>query len=227
MHLHGHSTGCIGNGWSPKEKVKNIGKIDNKTQLEIFHYMNPKKYFPVIISSPSGGGKSSVCDEIIARTPDVRYSISYTTRPARENEKDGVDYHFVTKEKFMKMVEDKQFIEWANVHNYLYGTSLQVVKGLLKNKKHVLMDLDTKGAKTILDKMPIAFSVFLFPPSMTELEKRLRKRNTDTEETIKLRLINARKEFADAWIYDTFLINDNLEEVVQKILNKIQTKSNS
>ncbi|MEA2103103.1 MAG: guanylate kinase [Candidatus Cloacimonadota bacterium] len=189
--------------------------------------MKDKTYFPIIISSPSGGGKSSVCDEILDRCDDVIYSVSYTTRPPRETEKDGVDYHFISEKRFMEMVNNGQFIEWANVHNFYYGTSLQVVKDCLKNKKHVLMDLDTEGTKQLLKKMPETLSVFLFPPSMKELEDRLRNRNTDNEETIKIRLVNARKEFADAWIYDIFLINDNLEEVIQKIIKKIKIKSSN
>ncbi len=186
--------------------------------------MANKVYFPIIISSPSGGGKSSVCDKILLTRNDFVYSVSYTTRPQRVNEKDGVDYHFVSENKFYKMIDNNEFIEWAKVHNYLYGTSEKVVRNALDDSQFVIMDIDTEGSKKFVKKIPETLSIFLFPPSMRELERRLRNRNTDDEKTIALRLKNARKEFADAWIYDIFFINDDLDKVVNKIIKVIDLK---
>jgi len=187
--------------------------------------MTPKKYFPIIVSSPSGGGKSCICHEILKRNKNILYSISYTTRPPRENEIDGKDYYFVSKKKFKKMRRNGEFLEWAKVHKHYYGTSKRVIENALKQKKFIILDIDTKGAKKFLKKIPEALSIFLFPPSMKVLEKRLRNRNTDNEKTIELRLRNARKEVGDSWYYDLFLINDKISIVVDKILKEIENKS--
>jgi len=187
--------------------------------------MTLKKYFPIIVSSPSGGGKSCICHEILKRNKNILYSISYTTRPPRENEKDSLDYFFVSKRKFRKMRRNEEFLEWAKVHKHYYATSKQVIENALKQKKFIILDIDTKGAKKFLKKMPDTLSIFLFPPSMKVLEKRLRNRSTDDEKTIKLRLRNARKEIGDSWYYDLFFINDKISIVVDKILKEIKNKS--
>jgi len=187
--------------------------------------MAQKKYFPIIISSPSGGGKSTVCDELLARRDDIAYSISYTTRKPRNNENDGEDYYFISEKKFNEMLKQDVFAEWAKVHGNLYGTSKEVVENILKQDKHVILDIDTKGAEQLMSVYPESLSVFLFPPSMKELEKRLRKRETDSEATIQLRLKNAKQEFADATVYDYLIINDDIERIVNKILNIIDKKS--
>jgi len=187
--------------------------------------MTQKKYFPIIISSPSGGGKSTVCDEILARRNDVAYSISYTTRKPRKNETDGVDYYFISREKFNQMLKQDVFAEWAKVHGHLYGTSKKVVKNVLNKNKHVILDIDTKGARQLMSAYPQSLSIFLFPPSMKELENRLRKRETDNEADIQLRLKNAKQEFADATDYDVLLVNDDLDRLVEKILEIIDNKS--
>ena len=187
--------------------------------------MTERKYFPVIVSSPSGGGKSCICREILKRNKDIVYSISYTTRPPREKEKDGMDYFFVSKKEFRKMRSAEEFLEWAKVHEHYYGTSRKVIENALSREKFIILDIDTKGTKKFLKRMPETLSIFLFPPSMNVLEKRLRNRNTDDEKTIQLRLRNARKELADSWFYDLFLINDEISNVVDKILLEIKNKS--
>ncbi|MCK4358184.1 MAG: guanylate kinase, partial [Candidatus Cloacimonetes bacterium] len=183
------------------------------------------KYFPIIVSSPSGGGKSCICREILKKNKDILYSTSYTTRTPRENEDDGKDYFFVSKSHFRKMRRNGDFLEWAKVHGHYYGTSRKVIENALSQEKFIILDIDTKGSKKFLKRMPEALSIFLFPPSMKVLEKRLRNRNTDDERTIQLRLRNARKELADAWFYDLFLINDEISIVVDKILQEVKNKS--
>jgi guanylate kinase len=187
--------------------------------------MGTQKYFPIIISSPSGGGKSTICREIVKENEDILYSISYTTRPPRSDEQEGVDYHFVDKKKFRKMRRKGEFLEWAKVHKHYYGTARSVIENALAQKKFIILDIDTKGTKKFLKNMPAAFTIFMFPPSMQELEHRLRMRNTDDEKTIQLRLKNARKEIADSWIYDIFIINDDIKSVTKKIMHEIQKRS--
>ncbi|MBC8312938.1 MAG: guanylate kinase [Candidatus Cloacimonetes bacterium] len=187
--------------------------------------MRKKKYFPIIISSPSGGGKSSICDEILKKNSDITYSISYTTRKPRKNEKNGVDYFFITKNEFLKMRKKGEFIEWAKVHNFYYGTSKKFIENTLSQKKFIILDIDTEGAKKFVKELPETFSVFLFPPNMKKLELRLRKRKTDSEKVIQLRLKNAKKEFNEAWWYNLLIVNDEIPRVVKKILSEIKIKS--
>lgn len=187
--------------------------------------MRKKKYFPIIISSPSGGGKSSICDEILKKNSDITYSISYTTRKPRKNEKNGVDYFFITKNEFLKMRKKGEFIEWAKVHNFYYGTSKKFIENTLSQKKFIILDIDTEGAKKFVKELPETFSVFLFPPNMEKLESRLRKRKTDSEKVIQLRLKNAKKEFNEAWWYNLLIVNDEIPRVVKKILSEIKIKS--
>lgn len=184
-----------------------------------------KRYFPIIISSPSGGGKSTICREIVKKNKDILYSISYTTRPPRANETDGLDYFFVSKKKFREMRRDGEFLEWALVHNHYYGTARKIIENALEQHKFIILDIDTQGAKKFVKRMPETFSIFLFPPNMKELERRLRERKTDDEKTIQLRLKNARQELAEAWHYDLFIINDEIPRVVKKILEEIKNRS--
>jgi guanylate kinase len=187
--------------------------------------MGTKRYFPIIISSPSGGGKSTICREIVKGNEDILYSISFTTRPPRSDEQDGVDYHFVDKKQFKKMRRRGEFLEWAKVHKHYYGTAKSFIEDALAQEKFIILDIDTEGTKKFLKNMPTAFTVFMFPPSMQELEHRLRMRNTDDEKVIQLRLKNARKEIADSWIYDIFVINDDIKNTVEKIVSEIRKRS--
>ena len=192
---------------------------------DFYFVMERKKYFPIIISSPSGGGKSSICSEIVKKNTSILYSISYTTRPPRKDEKNGVDYFFVTKNEFLKMRKKGEFIEWAKVHDFYYGTSQKFIENILSQKKFVILDIDIQGTKRIVQKIPETFSIFLFPPSMKKLESRLRKRKTDDEKVIQLRLKNAKKEFCEAWRYNLLVVNDEIPRVVNKILYEVKIKS--
>ncbi|HEX37959.1 MAG TPA: guanylate kinase [Candidatus Cloacimonetes bacterium] len=187
--------------------------------------MTLKKYFPIIVSSPSGAGKNSVCDMVVEKCANVVYSISYTTRPIRTTEEDGVDYHFVSEEKFKKMIDEDRFLEWAQYLGYYYGTSKKMVEEVIADEKYIILAIETKGALKFMKRRPDALSIFIFPPSMKELEKRLRNRNTDSSEIIETRLENARHEIADCVYYDRFVINDNLDRVSKEIINLIEKKS--
>ena len=166
--------------------------------------------FSVIISAPSGAGKSTLISRIMKKDPRFSFSVSTTTRSPREGEKDGINYYFKDRKDFEKMIENDEFLEWAEVHGNLYGTSKKEVDRIHAAEKIPLFDIDVQGAKNIREKIAGVF-VFIVPPSMEELERRLLSRSTDSQETIKLRIKNASVELAYAGIYDYVIVNDSLE----------------
>ncbi|MBL4903632.1 MAG: guanylate kinase [Desulfocapsa sp.] len=168
-----------------------------------------------ILSAPSGTGKTTILKKVMANVTNLYFSISHTTRAPRNGEKNGVDYHFVTVVEFQEMCEKDLFLEWAEVHGNFYGTSRPAVLKQLACGQDVILDIDVQGAAIIIaDATLPGVSVFVAPPSLSELEKRLCSRGTDTKETIELRLDNAVKEMDAAEKYDYLVINDNLEEAV-------------
>lgn len=170
-----------------------------------------------VISAPSGTGKTTLLKRVMATLGNLEFSISHTTRQPRQGEQDGRDYHFVSRERFEGMIGDGLFLEWARVHDNLYGTSIGAVESQLAGGKDVILDIDVQGASIIRESGQEAVSIFIAPPSLGVLEARLRGRKTDSEETIALRLKNARDEMAEAGSYDYFLINDQLDEAVQTL----------
>lgn len=176
----------------------------------------------LVISAPSGAGKTTLLKRIMTEVPGLGFSISHTTRPPRPGEQNGVDYHFVSREEFLAMREAGAFLEWAEVHTNLYGTSKQAVAEKLATGVDVFLDIDVQGARQIKAAGELA-AVFLFiaPPSWQELEKRLRGRGTESAETVGVRLANARKEMAEAHWYDYLIVNDNLAvatEMLQAVI---------
>ncbi len=163
-----------------------------------------------VISAPSGAGKSTMCHRLMEETPGVSFSVSHTTRAPRRGEVDGVDYHFVSRETFMQMVENGEFIEWAEVHGNCYGTSREAVVSMLLQGEDVLLDIDVQGAMQVREIFKDAVLVFILPPSLEVLEQRLRGRGTDSEETIALRLRNAAKELEYVNEYTFLIVNDDL-----------------
>ncbi len=171
-----------------------------------------------IVSSPSGCGKTTIIRSFLKNNPDYYFSISHTTREKRKNEVNGKDYFFISKDKFKKMIQDEKFLEWAVVHNEYYGTSKEIVLNKVKKGIDVILDIDVQGAEKIR-KNPILkefeiVSIFIFPPSFTELKQRLLKRNQDNEWTIKLRLKNAYSELVKYKEYDYIIINKNLKKAI-------------
>lgn len=185
-----------------------------------------KKNFLIVISAPSGGGKSTICRAILERMPSVDYSISYTTRKPRSNEVDGKDYFFVSAEQFKELIGENDFLEYAMVHNNWYGTSRSFILDKFAAKRHVIMDIDPQGAKSILENGVDVVTIFLLPPDMKTLEERLRKRKTDSEEVIALRLKNARYELATLNEYRYLVINDDLEIAVKEVQTIIEAEEN-
>ena len=183
-----------------------------------------RKGMLIVISSPSGGGKSSVIHEILEAYGQIEYSVSVTSRPPRPGEKDGYSYQFVSEEQFKEWIEQDRFYEWAVVHDHLYGTRKDVIKEKLSRGKDVIMDLDFQGGLNVKKQSPDALLIFLLPPSMKILEKRLRLRKTDTEKVIRIRLKNATEEIRHATEYDYVVINDDLEKTIDQVKGIIESE---
>ena len=178
--------------------------------------MNKGKLF--VISGPSGSGKSTVIGRLLKELDKAYFSISATTREPREGERDGVDYHFMKKEEFEKLVEADQLLEYAQFVGNYYGTPAAPVDEKLNAGYDVILDIETQGAEQILRKRPDAVSVFIFPPSFAVLEQRLRMRGTDGEDKIIGRLAQARVECKKAEMYNYIIINDRIETACNEVM---------
>ncbi|MDI6740132.1 MAG: guanylate kinase [Candidatus Edwardsbacteria bacterium] len=176
-----------------------------------------RKGFPIILTAPSGAGKTTLSCEIIKLHPEIHYSISVTSRPPRSVESDGQDYHFVSVAEFEKMLENKEFAEWAMVHDNYYGTPKKQIEERIDNGIDVIMDIDTVGARSIERLFPQAVTIFVLPPSLEVLGERLRSRATDTEEIIKKRLNQAKLELLEIGDFEYFIVNDEFEDAVAQV----------
>lgn len=165
----------------------------------------------VILSSPSGTGKTSICHRLIKKHSDYKFSVSATTRPLRGNEKNGFDYHFVTNDGFDRMLKNDELAEWANVFDHRYGTPNSEIKSALSNDKVLLCDIDVQGGSLIKQKFNDSVGIFIIPPSLTELKNRLFKRKTDSAKQKKLRLDTALVELKSWRDYDYIVLNDDLK----------------
>ncbi|ACL69737.1 guanylate kinase [Halothermothrix orenii] len=170
-----------------------------------------------VLSGPSGVGKGTVLDKLLSDFKDVQYSVSATTRKPRPGEKDGVDYFFLSREKFFKMVENNEFIEWAEVHNNYYGTPKIFVDKCLAEGKDVILEIDIQGARQVKKLYPDAIFIFLVPPSLNELKRRLNHRGSEDEKNMKIRLNNAEDELKEVKNYDYKVVNDRLDDAVEKL----------
>ncbi len=177
----------------------------------------PKTGKLIVLSGPSGVGKGTILSALMEDYDDVCYSISATTRKCRADETDGEDYYFLSKEKFEKLIEEDEFLEWARVHNNYYGTPRKYVEEKLAQGKDVILEIDIQGANQIRKQYPEAVFLFLTPPSLKELQKRLEKRGTESEADRQTRLENARKELAEKEKYDYEVLNDQIPEAVEKL----------
>jgi guanylate kinase len=171
----------------------------------------------LVISSPSGAGKTTLA-RALAQTEKLEFSVSYTTRAPRTGERDGVDYKFVTDEEFSEMIEREEFAEWAVVHGQRYGTAVHTVNRALEDGKDYLFDIDYQGGAQIRKQWPSeSVLCFILPPSMAELERRLRRRATDSHEAIERRLAMARGELEHFDEYDYLIVNDNFETALKEL----------
>ena len=171
--------------------------------------MNKGKLF--IISGPSGAGKSTIIRALLAQSPDAFFSVSATTRAIRPGEQDGVDYLFVTRERFQELIRTDGLLEWAEYVGNFYGTPAEPALRALEEGRDVLLDIETRGARQVMEKYPEAVSIFVCTPSFAELEKRLRARGTNTEEDIRKRLTKGRSECEFADLYTYLIVNDDRE----------------
>jgi guanylate kinase len=178
----------------------------------------------VVVSAPSGAGKTTLCHDVRSVVPDLYYSISYTTRAPRPGEVDGTDFHFVSEAEFTAMRDRDEFAEWATVHGHLYGTPAKALEGALERGLDVLLDIDTHGARQLRQRYPEAVSVFIMAPSMAELEARLRERKSNAPGDIARRLARARDEIAAWRQYDYLIINRDVKEAVDQLATIIQAE---
>jgi guanylate kinase len=173
--------------------------------------------FPIILSSPSGGGKTTIAKRILTERRDVGYSISCTTRLPRDGEVDGRDYHFLSPEEFGAARERGEFAEWAQVHGRLYGTLRSEVRRVLESGRHVMMDIDVQGARLFSDAFPDAVLVYILPPSARVLLHRLTARKSETREQLLVRLGNAAEELEAVDRYEYVVVNDRIDDAVARV----------
>ncbi|WP_163338037.1 guanylate kinase [Desulfopila sp. IMCC35008] len=175
-----------------------------------------------VISAPSGTGKTTLLRRVMGRLEGLNFSVSHTTRAPRPGEQDGRDYHFIPREEFEVMIEGNRFVEWARVHDNLYGTATAGVVGQLAQGEDVILDIDVQGAAIIRESSELeGVHIFIAPPRLAILKERLKGRNTDSDETIELRLKNAVTEMASAPTYDYLIVNDDLDEAAEMLASII------
>ena len=179
----------------------------------------------LIISAPSGAGKTTLCHHLLKQFPDMRESISYTTRTPRQGEVDGENYFFVSRDQFQQMVDDDAFAEWAEVHGNLYGTALKTLQDARKNGIDMLLDIDCQGAMKLKEQFEGGCYIFIVPPSMVELRRRLEGRSSDSQEVIDRRIVRAAEEIKEARWYDYIIINDSLEKALQELASIVVSNS--
>ena len=174
--------------------------------------------FLLVLSGPSGAGKGTLVDRLVARRADCVFSISATTRPQRTGEQNGVQYEFVTEDEFVRRRDAGLFLETAEVHGHLYGTPSKFVDEGVRAGRIVVLDVDVQGGASVRKARPDAVSVFVYPPSIDALRQRLRKRDTDSPEVVERRLRNAPGELAQYREYDYLVMNDDLERAVERLV---------
>ena len=170
-----------------------------------------------VFAAPSGAGKTTLVHAMVAKHPELRFSISYTTRKPRRNEANGVDYLFVDEEEFMRLRDAGEMLEYAEVFDHYYATSRSQVEKHLADGHSVICEIDWQGAQQVRESMPECISIFILPPSVTELERRLRSRNTDSEEVIERRLRDALSDMSHWDEFDHVIINDDLNRAISDL----------
>ena len=172
---------------------------------------------PVVLSAPSGAGKTTIAKALVEEGEDVVFSISATTRPARDHEVDGVDYDFRSEPDFRAMIEADEFVEWAKVHGHLYGTSKKALQDARDKGRFLILDVDVQGAMQVRRCVPDAILVFVLPPSAEALVQRLRDRGTEEADSLARRIQNARGELEKASEFDYIVVNENLNQAIDEV----------
>ena len=179
---------------------------------------------PFILSAPSGTGKTTVCKILREKFPELKFSVSHTTRPIRPNEVEGKDYYFISAEEFEKKIGQGEFLEWAKVHNNYYGTTFETVNDFRQCGYDLLLDLDVQGVQSLRQLQFSGVFIFLLPPSIEELHQRLKKRGTEPDEAIKDRIEVGKREMTLYTLYDYVVTNINLDETVANIISIIRAE---
>ena len=182
------------------------------------------KGFPIIISAPSGTGKTTICNVLRKEVPDLKFTTSHTTRKIRKGEVDGVDYIFISKQEFEYKIKNSDFLEWAEVHGNYYGTSLQSADTHINKGYDTLLEIDIQGVKTLRKIKYQGIYIIIFPPSVEELEIRLRKRGSDSEEDILRRVETGKKEIKKYKLYDYIITNHVIKDTVNNLLSILQAE---
>lgn len=182
------------------------------------------KGIPFVISAPSGTGKTTACKILREKFPELRFSVSHTTRKARPEEVNGACYHFISEAEFKKKIDQNAFLEWAQVHNHYYGTALETLDSYINKGEDLLLDLDVQGVQSLRRMNFEGVFIFLLPPSLEELNNRLNKRGTESPEVIKQRIEVGKKEISQYQLYDYVVINNNLEETVTNLIAIIRAE---
>jgi guanylate kinase len=180
-----------------------------------------RRGLPFVVAAPSGTGKTTVCREVVARDEQIAFSVSHTTRPPREGERDGVDYHFVSAARFLELVREGAFLEHAQYAGNNYGTSWSSLRDPLERGIDLLLEIEVQGARQVRERLPEARFIFLLPPSLKVLEERLRSRGTDSDEAIARRLGVADEELRAIEFFDYAVVNDDLETAIASVLEII------
>jgi guanylate kinase len=167
-----------------------------------------------VLSAPSGAGKTTICKAILENLPDIRQSVSYTTRLARAGEREGVDYHFVSRERFQEMIDAGAFVEWAEVYGNRYGTPWAGLETIRAQGYDVILDVDTQGAANIRDRFRNAISIFVLPPSLEALAERLAARGTEHGSALQQRLAKAQSVIPEAASFDYVIVNDDVRQAI-------------
>lgn len=172
-----------------------------------------------IVSAPSGAGKTTLIRRIREKRPEIRFSVSFTTRSPRPDELAGRDYHFVTRQEFLQGIEAVRFLEWAEVHGHFYGTEARQIETGLAAGQDIILDIDVKGASQVRCSYPQAHTIFIVPPSLDVIDQRLRLRNTESEQQVEKRLAAARQELQLAPWFDFVVVNDILETALTHLFS--------
>lgn len=183
-----------------------------------------KKGLLIVLSSPSGGGKTTIRKRLLQSMPELQYSVSATTRCPRPGEKPGVDYRFLSRDEFLEGVKEGAFVEWAEVHGHLYGTPRELLDSCLGEGKDVLVDVDVKGASHLKKKYSRSVLIFIVPPSWEELKRRLEKRGTDSPDEVARRLEVAKEEINHYRDYNYIVINENLIQAIKEVESIIKAE---
>ncbi len=173
----------------------------------------------IVVSAPSGTGKSTICQKLLQACPEIKFSVSYTSRPPRPNEVNGKDYHFISRQEFQSRIDQGEFVEWVENYGNLYGSSRKIMESILHNGQDLLLDIEPRGAKNIKQKFRGGVYVFVLPPSRDELLRRLEGRGCETGKVIKDRFDQAESELKEISWYDYIIFNKDLETAADQLIS--------